>query len=179
MAQKQFQVQDEIIINVSATELWELVGPGFIDVYQWASTVDHAEGEGTARFAGAVCNKRHCDVNVQGFSKISEELTQYNQENMRLTYAVVDGMPKFITEAANTWTVVAVNEHQSKLLMNAHFEVRGLMGTLMRGMMKSKMKKTLRNVLTDAKIFAETGEVSALKAKRIQKLKKREERQAA
>lgn len=30
------------IINVSADDLWEIVGPGFSNVGVWASSVDHA-----------------------------------------------------------------------------------------------------------------------------------------
>jgi len=74
MAQKGFNVQKELIINVPATELWEMIGPGFIEVYKWSSNVDHAEGKGTSSFEGAVCHERFCDVNVKGFSKISEIL---------------------------------------------------------------------------------------------------------
>ena len=70
MAQKGFEVQREIIINASAAELWEMVGPGFVEVYKWSSNVDHATGKGEGKFDGAVCDERFCDVNVKGFSKI-------------------------------------------------------------------------------------------------------------
>jgi len=64
MAQKGFNVQKEMIIDVPASELWEMVGPGFVEVYKWSSNVDHAEGQGTSKFEGAACNERFCDVNV-------------------------------------------------------------------------------------------------------------------
>ena len=34
MAQKGFELQKEIIINVSSDSLWEMVGPGFVEVYK-------------------------------------------------------------------------------------------------------------------------------------------------
>ncbi len=173
MAQKGFQVEKEITIDVPASELWEMVGPGFVDVYKWSSNVDHAEGKGVSKFEGAVCDERFCDVNVAGFSKISEKLTFYNEERKKLTYAVMDGMPGFITKAENTWTVVPIDGNRSKLVMNADFGVKGLMGAIMKGAMKKKMVQTLTTVLNDAKVYAETGQVSIAKAERVNKLSKK------
>lgn len=174
MAQKGFEVQKEIIINTSAEQLWKMVGPGFVEVYKWASNVDHAEGKGQSEFEGAVCDERFCDVNVSGFSKISEKLTNYDEQNMNLRYAVNSGMPGFVTHAENDWTVVPLGKKRSKLVMKANFAVKGLMGALMKGMMKSKMNQTLQTVLNDAKVYAETGEVSPAKAKRLSQLRKKQ-----
>ncbi len=173
MAQKGFELEKEIIINVPAEELWDMVGPGFADVYKWSSNVDHSEGSGTASFEGATCSERACNVNVKGFNKIKETLTKYDQKMMVLAYEVNEGMPGFVTKAANEWTVVALSTYQSKLVMKAEFESKGLMGNLMRGMMKKKMSKTLDNVLKDAKVYAETGQISDAKEKRIAQLERK------
>ncbi|MEQ8325505.1 MAG: SRPBCC family protein [Vicingaceae bacterium] len=173
MAQKGFKLEKEITVNVSTAELWEMIGPGFIEVYKWSSNVDHAEGGGQSEFDGATCSERFCDVNVKGFNKISEKLTKYNDEQMNLAYEVTDGMPGFITAAVNDWTVVSVNGNQSKLIMKAKFESKGLMGGLTRGMMKKKMTETLETVLNDAKIYAETGQISEAKKARIAELQKK------
>lgn len=174
MAQKGFDVEKEITINVSAEEIWNLVGPGFVDVYKWSSNVDHASGKGQSEFEGAACSERFCDVNVSGFSSISEKLTNYSADNMTLTYQVQDGMPGFIELAENTWTIVPVDATHAKLIMAAKFRVSGLMGGMMKGSMKRKMEKTLSLVLNDAKVYMETGEVSALKAERMEKLARKQ-----
>lgn len=178
MAQQGFTVEKEIIVDVSAAELWEMVGPGFVEVYKWSSNVDHAEGSGTPEFEGAVCSERSCNVNVKGFDKINEELTKYNAEQMNLAYAVLEGMPGFVTKAANDWTVVAIDENHSKLVMKAEFESKGLMGKMMNGMMRKKMEKTLDTVLNDAKVFAETGQVSQEKADRMAELERKNKKAA-
>ncbi len=136
-----------------------MVGPGFVEVYKWSSNVDHAEGSGSPEFEGAVCSERVCNVNVKGFDKISEELTKYNESNMNLVYAVKEGMPGFVTKAVKDWTVVAVDDTHSKLIMKAEFESKGLMGKMMNGMMRKKM--------------AETGEMSQEKAERVAQLEKK------
>ncbi len=178
MAQKGFDVQKEITINVPATELWEMVGPGFVDVYKWSSNVDHAEGFGDAKFEGAVCSERACKVNVKGFSEIKEELIKYSHQDMNLAYEVKEGMPGFITKAVNDWTVVPVTEGTSKLVMKAEFRSKGLMGLLMNGMMEKKMIKTLETVLNDAKIYAETGQQSEAKKERVAELERKSKKAA-
>jgi len=173
MAQKGFTLEKEIVINVSEDQLWDMIGPGFIDVYKWSSNVDHAEGKGQSEFEGAVCNERFCDVNVTGFSKISEELTIYDASKKTLAYAVKDGMPGFVTKAVNQWTVVRVDDSHAKLVMKAEFGSKGLMGSMMNGMMKKKMGTNLETVLNDAKIYAETGQVSQAKQDRMNQLQKK------
>ena len=170
MSHKGFDILKEQTINVSADELWQLVGPGFVEVYKWSSNVDYATGSGESKFAGAVCSERACEVNVMGFSSIKEKLTNYDQEKMSLTYEVNDGMPGFITKAENQWTVVPISHGRSKLVMKAVFRSKGLMGTLMNAMMKKKMDETLVTVLNDAKVYAETGEISSAKRQRMSEL---------
>ena len=173
MAQQGFDVSRDITINVSAAELWKMVGPGFVEVYKWSSNVDHATGGGTPEFEGAICSERFCDVNVKGFDKISEKLTKYDEGKMNLAYEVTDGMPGFVTRAVNDWTVVPVNKSQSRLVMKAECRSKGVMGKMMNGMMEKKMSETLETVLMDAKIYAETGEISPAKQERIASLRKK------
>ncbi|MEO1011316.1 MAG: SRPBCC family protein [Bacteroidota bacterium] len=173
MAHKRFDIQKEINIDAPAEKLWEMVGPGFVEVYQWSSNVDFAKGQGNSPFPGAVCDERFCELNVNGFSNISEKLTSYNEEKMSLGYVVNKGMPAFIHKAANEWSVVPVGHHRSKLVMKATFELTGIMGLLMKGIMQRKMGKTLETVLKDAKVYAETGQVSEAKRKRIRELEKK------
>lgn len=178
MAEKGFDVERNITINVSAEKLWEMIGPGFVEVYKWSSNVDHAEGSGTPQFDGAVCSDRVCNVNVKGFDKISEKLIKYDEASMNLAYVVQDGMPGFITKAMNDWTVVPIDANHCKLVMNAQFRSKGLMGAMMNGMMKKKMVSTLDMVLNDAKVYAETGQISEEKKDRIAQLSKKEKRAA-
>ena len=178
MAQRGFEVQKETVINVSATQLWNLVGPGFIDVYKWSSNVDHAEGKGTSEFEGAVCDERFCSVNVKGFSSISEKLTLYNDTDMNLAYTVTEGMPGFVTKAVNNWTVVPLGDNTCKLVMKGEFGSKGLMGWMMNGMMEKKMNETLEMVLNDAKVYAETGQISLAKQERMDELTKKNKKTA-
>jgi hypothetical protein len=57
--------------------------------------------------------------------------------------------------------------------MNANFELKGLMGSLMKGMMKKKMESILEIVLNDAKVYSETGMPSQNKQNRVAELSKK------
>ncbi len=179
MAQKGFDIKKEISINVSADQLWEMVGPGFVEVYKWSSNVDFAQGSGTPEFDGAVCSDRECNVNVKGFDKISEKLIKYNAKDKVLAYCVVGGMPGFVERAVNEWTVVADGPRRSRLQMSAQFRSKGLVSILMNPLMKKNMSSTLETVLNDAKIYAETGQVSEAKRMRIEELKRKKSPLAA
>lgn len=171
---KGFEVSREIVISVSADDLWNLIGSEFENAHVWASSVDHSVGKGKSEFEGATCSERYCDINAKGFNKISEKLINYSNEDMNLAYQVIEGMPSFITKAVNDWTVVEIDEGHSKLVMKAEFGLKGLMGSLMKGMMKRKMENLLDVVLNDAKVYLMTGEPSENKQDRMRRLAKQD-----
>lgn len=160
------------VINVSADELWKIVGDDFAHVGKWATAVDHSSGSGTPDFEGASCSIRGCDVNAKGFSKVQEKLTEFNPENKSLTYEVTKGMPGFVTKAANRWKIVKVTNHSSKIVMSANMEMKRFMGSLMGGMMKRNLSKLLPQIANDLKVYAETGNISESKKQRLAKLNK-------
>ena len=97
---------------------------------------------------------------------------------MNLAYRVNEGMPGFVTKAVSDWTVVDLGNNKSKLVMKAQFGSKGLMGSMMNGMMKKKMNQTLDTVLNDAKVYAETGNVSMAKKERVAHLEKKQKKMA-
>ncbi len=179
MAQKGFDIEKQISIDVSAEKLWEMIGPGFVDVYKWSSNVDFAEGSGEPEFEGAAVRNRFCNVNVKGFDKISERLVKYSDQDRVLAYSVTGGMPNFVESATNEWSVLEDGPNKSILTMSAKFRSKGVVAILMNPLMKKNLKETLEIVLKDAKIYAETGLISEAKRKRIEELKKQKSPLAA
>ena len=53
------------------------------------------------------------------------------------------------------------------------------MGALMKGTMKKKMNKTLDVILVDAKVYAETGNISESKATRVAQLAEKKKKKKA
>lgn len=163
-------VKQSETINVAASDLWQIVGPGFERAAEWSEAVDSSVGSGEAAFQGATCSNRVCHLNAAGFDRISETLTLYDEGQHELTYEVNEGMPKFVTLAENNWQVIDLGYGKSALKMNVTMRTKGLMGRLMGGMMKKNISKTMDSVFRDLKVYAETGDISAEKAKRMARL---------
>lgn len=168
---KQVRVSDTI--NLSADKLWEIVGPGFADAHVWSSALDHSEGRGAGQFEGAVCNERYCEVNTAGFSEINEKLTLYNQETRELAYNAYSGLPSFVKFAENHWEALDLGNGKSQIRMSITMKMKPFMGWLMGGMFRRNLDKTIDSVIDDLKIYAETGEISEAKKKRLAELAKK------
>lgn len=161
------------IINVSADDLWEIVGPGFNNVSQWASSVDHAVTSGEPKFDGASCSERSCDLNAKGFDKILEVITIYDAQNKVLAFDIVEGLPGFVYVSNSLWDIKEVGPGQSQMEITVTIKAKRVMGTLMGGMFKANLNKTIPVILQDLIIYAETGEISDTKKKRNKELEKK------
>lgn len=160
------------VINASADKLWEITGPGFGDVGKWSTNVDHAEASGTPEFEGAVCSSRSCDLNAKGFSKINERITAYDAQNRTLSFNIDQGTPGFVTDANSTWEIIKVSETTSKIRVTSTLELKRFMGSLMGGMLEKNLNSVIPTIISDLKIYAETGEISESKKARIASLNK-------
>lgn len=158
------------VINVSANDVWKIVGPGFEDAWKWSTAVDHSEGSGEAQFDGATCNERYCEINAKGFNKINESLVEYSDADQILAYQVNAGLPGFVTYVQNRWRIVEVGPGQCQLEMTITMRMKPFMGTLMGGMFRKNLDKTISGVMRDLKVYAETGEISEEKKKRMDRL---------
>ena len=163
---KVMNIKKEIIVNKSASEVWEVLGNQFPEAYKWARGLDHSEGHGEARFEGASCSNRTCEV--PGFGKIQEVIKKFDPENHVLIYQVTQGFPGFITSAINTWKLTSSGMN-TKVEMDMIMNTKGIKGALMGPMMKMNLSKTVAGVLSDLKTYVETGEPSVQKLKEIDK----------
>lgn len=164
------QTKTSPLIAVSADRLWEIMGPGFSQVATWSRAVDHAETSGIAEFDGASCSNRACDLNASGFNKISETIIEYNESEKLLGYTVDTGLPGFVVYMVNNWRVVPVGKNHCRAEMTITMKLKPFMGAIMGPMFKMNVNKVLNDVIEDLKIYAETGEISEAKKKRIVQL---------
>lgn len=164
------QTKTSPLIAASADRLWEIIGPGFSEVSKWSRAVDHAETSGKAVFEGAACSNRACDLNASGFNKISETIIEYNENERRLGYTVDTGLPGFVVYMANNWQIVPVGQNQCRAEMTITMKLKPLMGAIMGPMFKMNVNKVLGEVIEDLRTYAETGEISEAKRRRMAQL---------
>ncbi len=170
ISKKVMNIKKEIIVNKSASEVWEVLGNQFPDAYKWARGLDHSQGHGEPVFDGASCSNRTCEV--PGFGKIQEVIKKFDPHEHILSYEVTHGFPGFITSAVNTWRLIEQG-FSTKVEMNMEMQTQGIKGAVMGPMMKMNLTKMITGVLADLKTYIETGEPSDHKMKEIAKAAKK------
>lgn len=149
-------IHQEIIINASVDDTWEILGPQFENAQVWASSIKHSEALNSESLNGSTCTIRGCSVT--GMGEIKETLLSYSSENHSLLYEVKEGMPKMVRYASNNWQLVDLGNGKTKLKMKIEMKTGGFMGWMMNGMMKKKMTKLSSEIAEEFKFYVENGE---------------------
>jgi hypothetical protein len=158
-------IKQEIVINASIDEAWEILGPQFENVQFWASSIKHSEALNKESLNGSKCTVRGCSV--AGIGEIKETLLSYSIENHSLSYEIKEGMPKMVRYASNHWKLIDLGNGKTKLKMKIEMKTGGFMGWMMRGMMKRKMTKLSFETAEEFKYYVETGKLHPRKIKAL------------
>ncbi len=157
-------------INVSADSLWSIIRQ-FDDVAIWASSMDKITLHGTPEFEGATCNSRTCE-SAQGFGKVDEKMTLFNDVKRELAYESTNGGPDFLLFGQNHWSVIDKGPNQSALKLDFEMHLKRFSGFFLSKVVKNSISKGMPVFFNDLKTYAETGEVSEAKKERLKKLAK-------
>lgn len=148
-------INQEITIDASIAETWEVLGPQFENAQIWASSIKHSEALNNESLNGSTCTIRGCSV--AGMGEIKETLLSYSPENNSLSYEVKEGMPKMVRYASNNWQLIDLGNGKTKLKMKIEMKTGGFMGWMMNGMMKKKMTKLSSEISEEFKYYVENG----------------------
>lgn len=149
--------------------LWEVIGPGFARVGEWATPIPHSQENAhlaSDAAAGAPCAARVCETTVKGFAAIDETITAYDATRRTLSYRVA-GLPRFVKEMGNTWRVDEVGPGRTRVSLQARMRVAGA-GILMSPMLRWTMYRTARVTLEDLKHYVERGVASPRKKRQLE-----------
>ena len=167
---KEVKMSKSLKVNVSAKDLWQIVGPGFAEAGKWSTAVDHSAGHGEGKFEGASCDTRSCDLSAKGFSSVKERITEYDDSNRTLAFDILEGMPGFVTYTNNRTMITDLGTDQSQAELQITMYMKPFMGWLLGGMLKKNLNDLIDSALDDLKVFAETGKPSGRKQARMKKL---------
>ena len=145
-----------IFIDAPKEKVWEVLADDFAGIGKWASNVSHSQGFGP-QIGGSPYNIRACEITAAGFDDTKEEILEYNADDFVLKYELSDGLPGFVKDALNTWTL---EEQNGGTLLSGHttMQATGVMGFMMNGLMKGATRKALENMCRELKYYVETGE---------------------
>lgn len=155
-------VTREGIIEAGIKDAWQKLGPEFADAYKWASIVNHSQANNNESLNGSACSVRGCDI--EGTGKTAEKLLDYSESEHMIHYEVVEGKPSMVSYLSNYWKLSPLDEGKTKLIMRMDMIPKGLMGTLMKGMMKMNMKKVASVLMEDFTYYVEKGSPHPRKA---------------
>ena len=145
----------EICADVAPAAAWAVVGEEFGQISQWCSAIRASSMGGPP----AVGQTRACQI--AGFGPIAagtirERLTSYSPESMSLSYAAVDGMPRFVRRAVSSWSVRPLHGGRCVVSIHATLTLRTAVRPLA-PLIRWRMRADTRRVLQDLRYRIETG----------------------
>ena len=159
--------RSQITIDASVDRVWQVLAEDFAAIGKWSSGVDYSEGSGKG-INGSKHTERACKISAVGFSDTKERILQYDH-NRTLRYSLYHGLPGFVTSAENTWTLEEISSNTTHIVGQTEMHVKGIMGFLFRGLMRSNLDRVLAEMAEEVKYFIEKGRPHPKKLKAIAK----------
>jgi len=176
------EIAAQLRIDAPAGRVWEVIGPGFARIGDWASVIpasapvpvpaatpDPGAGLPTAAAAPPVPG-RVCTTGSRQLPQVTELLVAYDPVGRTLTYQA-SGMPAFVTLARNTWTVIPDGERACLVSLDAQFETRGAAGLLARWVVALQSRRNARLLQTDLRHYLSHGTPSPRKQRQLSRLR--------
>lgn len=163
-------IERSIEINATPERIWSVLAHDFAKVGDWTSVVltsapnTDVGAPDDATVGGRVCT-------APGFGDVKETFTTYDEAGRKFSYKA-DGLPGFVKNVTNSWSVTAQGENTSMVAMKMNLTTGGI-GKVMTPILKNQMGKAGSTMLDELKVYIERGEISAKKKKQLAKLAKK------
>ena len=161
------KVSSETVIDASADRVWEIVGHQFARIGEWATAipasrpVSQTPGAAEAPVAGRVC-----ETGLPMVPLVEETIVAYDEAGRMLAYAGA-GLPRFVREARNQWSVIPLDERRARVRVEAIIEMRGLVRPLLAVPFRLWAARVGAKTLDDLKHYVELGRPSARKQRQL------------
>jgi hypothetical protein len=162
---------EELVLAAPAEAVWQVLGPGFARIGDWASAIPAStpiRAAGTTRLIDAPVAGRVCSTRLRIVPEVTETLVAYDDAHRTLPYEAA-GMPSFVTTARTTWTVTPLGTDRSAIMLNAQFDTRGWIGALARRWLLLQVGRTSRHLADDLRHYVEHGTPSPRKQRQLRR----------
>lgn len=175
---KNIEKEPNVVATAQATidapieDVWAVLAEDWAGIGKWSSGVSHSQGFGEP-IGGSEYNIRACEITAAGFDDTKEEILEYDTEKHLIKYQLADGLPGFVKDAINLWTLEETPEGtliKGKTTMRA----TGVMGFMMKGIMKGATRKALESMARELKYYVETGKLHPDKLESNEKVAKKD-----
>jgi hypothetical protein len=162
-----------LIIDAPADQVWEVIGPGFARIGDWATSIPAsaaipvlAAAAASPAAARAPVMGRTCRTGTRLVPDITEMLTGYDKQRRTLTYQAA-GLPAFITTARSSWTITPAGEATCRVTVTGHFQTRGVLGLLGCWAILAQARLTARHLQADLRHYIKHGTPSPRKQRQL------------
>ncbi len=144
------QFTQQVTVNASADQVWEVLGNQFNDVSKWASVVlDSKAIPDLPPGSGRICN-------VKGLGETYEKLENYDDQNREFTFTLESKkVPFFMRQIVNTWQVKPQGDNQAQVSMVGNITLMPVFSQLLSGRLKKNFLKQADGLLGELKDYVE------------------------
>jgi hypothetical protein len=167
------QLTTHLTIDAPADEVWQVIGPGFARIGEWATTIPAsaaipapAPAAATPVAPRAPVLGRTCSTGTRLMPDITETLTDYDEDRRTLSYQAA-GLPAFITAARSTWTVTPAGETTCRVTVTGHFQTRGVLGLVGCWAILAQARHAARHLQADLRHYIKHGTPSPRKQRQL------------
>jgi hypothetical protein len=153
-------------IDAPADRVWDILGPRFARIGEWASAIPSSQPGAEPRDGDAPPDERVCSSTLPGVPEVRERLVHYDPAARTLTYEATQGLPRFIHRATNTCTVTATSEATCTVTSLAQVHARGVLGRIGLLFARPALVRLGRGTFDDLKYVAEHRAPSPRKRRR-------------
>ena len=162
----QIEIKGQTVIDAPASKIWSVLAHDFADIGRWATIIPDSKPDPTVSAPeGATVGARVCSNLVPGFGDVREEFLTYDEEGKRFSYRATDGLPSFIENAVNNWSVRPLGPNQSVVEARGEVQMRLIPGLLLAPFMKLQLGRSAAQVGEELKYFIEQGQPHPRKLK--------------
>jgi hypothetical protein len=173
------EISAQLRIDAPADRVWEVIGPGFARIGEWASVIPSSAPPATPGPAAGLPSAadgppvpgRACTTGSRLVPRVTELLVAYDPAGRTLTYQA-SGLPAFVTLARNTWTVAPDGESACLVTLGAQFQARGVPGLLARWVIVIQARRNARLLQADLRYYLEHGTPSPRKLRQLSRLRR-------
>jgi uncharacterized membrane protein len=158
------QIMQQIMIHAPADKVWRVLAHDFANIGVWASAISESRvvsdmpiPEG-AEVGGRVCS-------ASGFGQVQEAFIYYDEQGKRFGYQAIEGLPSYVKQAVNNWSVRPQGAHQSVVDVHAELRLSIVPGIFLAPLMKAQLRRLSRQTMEELKYYIEYGQPHPRKLK--------------
>ena len=160
------QIKGQINIHASAEKVWHILARDYATIGQWASAIPYSTAVSDLPVPeGATIGGRTCANSVPGFGDVQEQLTYYDEKELRFGYWLTKGNPFFINSAENNWTIRATGSNQCMVEAHGVIDLKPMPGLFIAPLLKFQMKRLGKQTIEELKYYAENDQPHPRKLK--------------